>query len=143
MREGCQIHFLRHCQYSVALVTKENNTQGAEMNILFTPLSQMCEFSRRSYMGEITLTTRSHAARKMSRYRLSIWPMHSLLENRVYCTGVRWVFDNHNKKTIVLSTQSPHLSEDYSTIDEMTFPFSFCFMTQARCILVFITNNKM
>lgn len=99
--EGCQFHYFCTVVGNVALLTKENNPQTAEINVLFTLLSQMNGFSNRNYTRKIAFRTRAHSARKMSCQCLFVWPMHRLLGNRVYYREVWWAFDRHYSKNIV------------------------------------------
>lgn len=98
---GCQFYYFLTVIGNVALPTKENNPQTTKINVLFTLLSQMNGFSNRNYTRKIAFRTRPHSARKMSRHCLFVWPLHRLLENRVYYREVWWVFDRHHGKNTV------------------------------------------
>lgn len=98
---NCHFHYSLTVIDNVAVPTKENNPQTTKINVLFTLLSQMNGFSNRNYTRKIAFRTRPHSARKMSCPCLFVWPVHKLLENRVYYREVWWAFDRHYSKNTV------------------------------------------
>lgn len=58
-------------------------------------------FSNRNYTRKIAFRTRPDSARKMSCHCLFVWPVHTLLENRVYYREVWWTSDRYHSKNTV------------------------------------------
>lgn len=137
---GCQFHYFHSVTGNGALPTKENNPHTTKINVLFTLLSQMNGFSNRNYKRKIAFRTRLHSARKMSCHCLFVWPMYSLLENRVYYRKAWWVFDRHYSKNtvrkLVLDQRKAITCRGDSAL------FVSIFMTEVWGILVFVIYNK-
>ena len=143
---GLSISLFPHCQRQCCIAHQGKQSQTTKINVLFTLLSQMNGFSNRNYTRKIAFRTRPRSAREMSCHRLFVWPMHRLLENRVYYREGRWVFDRHCskntvRKLLLVNTQN-HCLSGRLLLMEWHSSVNLDFMTQFWSSLGFITNSK-